>query len=87
MKFQGALIKEQGVTFGIIVVKLSALQSPTTREQIQSFGHRIFGAVPIVLAAEVSRGTVKYWGRKDIVAFLSKVPASLIPWKQYTVAA
>ena len=86
MKFQGALIKEQGVTFAIILVKLSALQTPATREQMQLFGHRIFGAIPIILAAETSRGTVKYWGRKDIVAFLSQVPASRIPWKQYTMS-
>lgn len=87
MKFQGALIKEQGVTFAIISVKLSALQSSATRNQMQMFGHRVFGAVPIILAAEVSRGTMRYWGRRDIVAFLAKFPASWIPWRQYTVAA
>ena len=87
MKFQGALIKEQGVTFAIISVKLSALQSSATRNQMQMFGHRVFGAVPIILAAEVSRGTMRYWGRQDIVAFLAKFPASWIPWSQYTVAA
>nr|WP_297274207.1 hypothetical protein [uncultured Agathobaculum sp.] len=85
MKFQGALIKEQGVTFAIVVVNRSALQSPMTREQMQLFGHQVFGAIPIVLAAEGLGGTMKYWGRKDIVAFLSQVPVSLIPWKQYTV--
>ena len=61
MKFQGALIKEQGVTFAIISVKLSALQSPAIRNQMQMFGHRVFGAIPIILAAEVSRGTMRYW--------------------------
>lgn len=29
MKFQGALVKEQGVTFGIIIVKLHVLNSPS----------------------------------------------------------
>jgi hypothetical protein len=29
MKFQGALIKEQGVTFAVIVVKQNILQSTT----------------------------------------------------------
>lgn len=87
MKFQGALIKEQGVTFAIISVKLSALQSPAIRNQMQTFGHRVFGAVPIILTAEGSRGTMRYWGRRDIVAFLAKFPASWIPWRQYTVAA
>lgn len=87
MTFQGALIKEQGVTFAIVVVKPSALQSPSAREQMQLFGHRVFGAVPVVLATQGSRGAMRYYGRKDIVSFLSKTPAFMIPWKQYTVAA
>lgn len=87
MTFQGALIKEQGVTFAIVVVESSALQSPATCKKMQLFGHRIFGAVPVVLAAQGSRGSMRYYGRKDIVSFLSKTPAFMIPWKQYTVAA
>ena len=54
---------------------------------MQLFGHRVFGAVPVVLAAQGSRGAMRYYGRKDIVSFLSKTPAFMIPWKQYTVAA
>ena len=41
MKFQGALIKEQGVTFAIIVVKLSALESVTDRDNMEQFGHQV----------------------------------------------
>lgn len=83
MKFQGALIKHQGITFGIIVVTPSALQSITDREKMTLFGRRVFGPIPIVLAAPGSRGTIKYWGPQNIVSFLSKIPASSIQWKQY----
>lgn len=87
MKFQGALLKEQGVTFAIIVVPLSALQSSIKRSEWENFGHRVFGAIPIVLAAPMTGGRIKYWGRSDIVRFLSRIAPNLIRWKEYRVAA
>ncbi|HIV44370.1 MAG TPA: hypothetical protein H9996_09275 [Candidatus Faecalibacterium avium] len=87
MKFQGALIKEQGVTFAIIVVKLSTLESVTDRDNMEQFGHQVFGPVPIILAAQLSKGRMKYWGRSDIVRFLSNIAPYRIPWKEYSVAA
>ena len=33
MQFEGAIIKEQGVTFAIVVVKPHVLNSPTEREE------------------------------------------------------
>ena len=49
MKFQGALVKEQGVTFGIIVVKPHVLNSPSEADSMRIFGVRAFGPVPIIL--------------------------------------
>ena len=43
MKFQGALVKEQGVTFGIIVVKPHVLNSPSEADSMRTFGVRAFG--------------------------------------------
>ena len=40
MKFQGALVKEQGVTFGIIVVKPHVLNSPSEADSMRTFGVR-----------------------------------------------
>lgn len=87
MKIQGAVIQEQGVTFGIIVVKQYVLHSPSRRTSVQNFGVQAFGPMPIVLMAQDSRGVPTYWGRNDIVNFLSKVPPQCIPWKEYTIAA
>lgn len=86
MRFQGALIKEQGVTFGIVVVKPHVLQNDTEANTMRSFGKQVFGLVPIVLMAQNSRGIPTYLGRRDIVNFLSKVSMSRIPWREYTVA-
>ena len=48
MSFDGALIKEQGVTFAIAVVKPSVLTNPN-KEAIRQTFSRYFGFVPTVL--------------------------------------
>ena len=55
MKFLGAKIREQNVTFGIVAVKPYVLQNPAARENMQDFGVRVFGYVPIVLMAKNAR--------------------------------
>ena len=84
VKVQGAVIKEQGVTFAIVVVKRNILNSQTQRQQAARTFQSLFPSMPIVLMAQNSRGTPSYWGRKDIVNFLANVHLSRIPWKQYT---
>lgn len=71
--------------FGIVVVKAHVLNSPSDRNQILNFGIRAFGAVPIVLMAQDASGTPAYYGRKDIVRFLSSVPFQRIPWREYLI--
>ena len=86
MRFQGSVIKEQGVTFGIVIVKPYVLNNSNEKEQMQIFGQRAFGMMPIILMAQNSRGVPTYYGRKDIVNFLSHIPINRIPWKEYSVA-
>ena len=86
MKCQGALIKEQGVTFGILVVKPQVLHCSSDATAMRRLGTRIFGMVPIVLMAQNTIGIPTYYGRKDIVHFLSKLPLRAIPWKEYTIS-
>lgn len=85
MKFQGALIKEQGVTFGIVIVKSYVLNNPAQAEEMRRFGTKAFGPVPIILMAQNSRGIPTYSGRQDIVKYLAKVPLRAIPWREYTL--
>jgi len=85
MNFEGAVVTEQGVTFGIVIVKSSVLSSPSRREEMSTFGRQALGLMPIVLMAQDSRGTPTYWGRPDIVRFLSNVYVEQIPWKRYTL--
>lgn len=83
MKFEGAVIKEQGVTFAIVVVKPNVLNSGIECESVRRGFCSVFPGMPIVLMAQDTRGIPTYQGRPDIVKFLSKVHPSRIPWKQY----
>lgn len=85
MSFDGALIKEQGVTFAIVVVKPHVLTSSDKESIRQSFS-KYFGYVPTILMAQNAKGIPTYDGRKDIVKFLAHVHPSRIPWKHYTTS-
>ncbi len=85
MTFEGAIIKEQGVTFAIIVVKKYAISSDSERKAAIETFSSIFPDMPIILMAQDSKGIPTYYGRKDIVNFLSKISVSRIPWKKFTI--
>lgn len=83
MQLEGAIIKEQGQTFAIIIVKSHILNSNEKDDVAQSFS-KYFPGMPIILMAQNSSGTPTYYGKKDIVAFLVKLHISQIPWKKFT---
>lgn len=85
MQFDGALIKEQGVCFAIVVVKPNVLNSPS-KESVRNSFIPYFGKVPIILMAQNSRGIPTYDGQRDIVNFLVNVHPAQIPWKHYTIS-
>lgn len=86
MRFTGSIIKEQGVTFAIVIVKNSFLNSSSSKiEEFRNSLLPVFGPIPIVFASQDSRGAFKYHGRKDIVNFLANIDPSRIPWKEYTI--
>lgn len=86
MKFQGALVKEQGITFAIVIVKPHILNDRSRANEMQMSFRSVFGNVPTVLMAQNSSGRPTYLGRPDIVKFLANVPVSCIPWKEYTLS-
>jgi hypothetical protein len=85
MQFEGALVKEQGITFAIVVVKASVLNSTAEANKTRTAFQSYFPRVPIILMAQDTGGTHTYKGRPDIVRFLSNVHPSRIPWKRYTI--
>ena len=84
MSFEAALVREQGATFAVCVVKPHVVNSDSSRrEAIASFSPK-FPGVPIVLMAQDGRGRPTYWGRPDIVRFLANVPFQRLPWKRWS---
>lgn len=85
MQFEGAVIREQGVTFAVVVVKDRVLNSTNEANQtIARFGS-VFPGMPVVLMAQDGYGRPTYYGRPDISKFLASVSPSRIPWKRYTL--
>lgn len=85
MKIQGAVIKEQGVTFAIVVVKKHIVDNNFSADEAISNFSPIFPGLPLILAAQDHRGRFTYYGRRDITKFLASIDARRIPWKEYTV--
>jgi len=86
MQFDGALLKEQGVSFAVVIVKPHVLSSSIECNNARRGFSPVFPGVPIILMAQNTRGVPTYQGRPDIVRFLSKVSPSRIPWKRYNYA-
>lgn len=84
MTFEGAVLKEQGITFGIVVVREHVISNHSEADDAIITFQPILGVAPVVLMAQDHRGTPQYYGRKDIVAFLANIDFRRIPWKKYT---
>jgi hypothetical protein len=84
MQFDGAVIKEQGVRFAIVIVKPHVLNNSSASQSARFACSRFFPGMPIILMAQNSNGVPTYQGRTDIVRFLAKVHPYRIPWKTYT---
>ena len=83
MQFDGAVIREQGLTFAVVVVKEHILNSQSRANEAISGFRGAFPGMPLVLMGQNSAGRATYFGRRDIVNFLSNVSPSRIPWSRY----
>jgi hypothetical protein len=85
MKFQGTVIKEQGITFAIVIVKKQIIDNRSEADNAIRDFQPVFPGMPIILMAQDSRSVPTYYGRPDIAKFMAKVPIQNVPWKEYTV--
>jgi len=86
MTFEGALVEEQGVQFGVVSVKQHVVNNRTEAQRvIRAFGP-VFPGVPVVLVSVDSQGDAQWIGRRDIVDYMASVPLDAIPWAEYTVS-
>lgn len=84
MRVQGAVIREQGQTFAVVVVKPHVVQNQGAASEAIAELMPVFG-VPVVLMAQDGRGRPTFYGRPDIAQFMSNVPLGAIPWREYTI--
>jgi hypothetical protein len=85
MQFQGAVIREQGQTFAVVVVKRHVIDNRSTAADAIASFNPAFPGMPVVLMAQDSSGRPTYYGRPDISRFLANTPMRAIPWREYTV--
>lgn len=84
-QIEGAVIREQGVTFAVVIVRPSVIQNTSEAGRaIQSF-QPVFPGMPVVLMAQDGRGRPTYYGRRDLSQFMASVPLRAVPWKRYTI--
>ena len=88
MQIDGAILKEQGVTFAIVVVEPHVIQSQSRANDMRQSISTIadFQELPIILASQDTKGIFTYQGDGNIVKFLAAIDASMIPWKHYSVS-
>lgn len=82
--FEGALIREQGQTFAVVIVKHQHTASTSAADSARQAFQPHFPGVPVVLASQDSRGSFRYHGRQDLAKFLAGLHPSQIPWKKYS---
>lgn len=84
VEIQGAVLKEQGQTFAIVVVQRHVIHNMSEAKKSQNLFARYFPNIPIILMAKDSYGTPTYFGRPDIVNYLGNINRGGIPLKRYT---
>lgn len=84
-KLTAAIVREQGVTFAVAIMKDHVLADPSqARNQTQAVALAL-GCPLVVLMGERNRRL--YGNRRDVVNFVSRLHPSQLPWREYTLAA
>lgn len=85
MRFEGAVIREQGVTFAVVVVKEHVVNNSFEADRAIGAFRPAFPGLPIVLMAQDYRGVPTYYGRRDLSQFMAGVPMESVPWAEFTI--
>lgn len=85
MTFDAALVREQGQTFAVVVVRHGIIDNTAEAQRAQAAYAPAFRFVPIILMEQDGRGVPTYYGRPDIVRFLANIDFRRLPWKQWSL--
>ncbi len=81
--WQVALIREQGINFGVVIVQDHVIDNSNERDDLCRWWTNQLG-YPIALMGAHRHRT---YGRSDIVRWLSSIDPSRLPWRQINIAA
>jgi hypothetical protein len=82
---EGAVIREQGVTFAVVIVKERVLNNSFEADRTIRAFQPAFPGLPLVLMAQNHQGVLTYYGRPDLSEFMANVPVDCVPWAEYTI--
>lgn len=85
MTIEAALVREQGQTFAVVVVRRGIIDNRSEADRARASFARAFNHVPIVLMEQDHHGTPRYYGRDDIVRFLANIDFRRLPWSKWTL--
>ncbi len=85
MIIEGAVIREQGVTFAVVIVKEHVLNNPFEADRAIRAFQPAFPGLPVILMAQDYQGVPTYYGRNDLSQFMANVPMECVPWAEYTI--
>jgi hypothetical protein len=84
-EIEGAVVKEQGITFAIVVVKDDIIPNAAKSKKAVSVYSKIFPDMPIILLGRDSQGKSTYYGQENIASFLAGLDPNVIPWRRYII--
>ena len=85
MTFDAALVREQGQTFAVVVVRPGIIDNTAEADSARESFAPAFDYVPIILMEQGFRGRPRYYGRPDIVRFLANIDFRRLPWKKWSL--
>lgn len=84
MQFTGAVIRDRGLTFAVVIVRPHEMSDNAIAERTRAFFQPHFPGLPIVLASKTNPGEpFRYQGPPGPVAVLSSAYDHQIPWSDY----
>ena len=85
MQFEGAVVREQGVTFAAVIVERQVVDNPALAGRAIASFSRAFPGIPVVLMGQDPSGRATWFGRRDIARFLANTPLAAMPWRRYSL--
>lgn len=81
-QFEGAVITEQGKSFGVVSVQRNVFQNSFNATMIIKAVLPAFNGIPVVLMTLDAQGQPAYFGRSDLVLLLENINIKDASWTQ-----